>query len=141
MVFLRLPLVIGYALNMKKRMSRHEAEVAKGRAERFLDNVLNDDDRADEISEMDIDEWAEKRGVTITNPSKRRKPMATAKTLQKLSKDELVDRVLELEEGNEELQEEVDTLSEKLDSISEIASTEEEGEEEDDENGDEEDEV
>lgn len=126
---------------MKKRMSRHAAEVAKGRAERFLDNVLNDEDRADEISEMNVDEWAERRGVIITNPSKRSKPMATAKTLQKLSKDELVDRVLELEESNEELQEEVDTLSEKLDSISEIASSEEESEEEDDENGEEEDEV
>ena|ERR1051326_969417 len=114
---------------MKKRMTRREAETAKKRAASFVEHVLDDSDHAQEIDYLDLDSWAEKRGVTITNPAKGAN-MATEKTLRKLSKDELIDRVMEVEDENS-------TLTEKLDEINSIVTSEDDSDDEDDDSGDE----
>lgn len=114
---------------MKKYMTRREAETAKKRAASFVEHVLDDSDHAQEIDDLDLDSWAEKRGVII-NPSHRRKIMATERSLRKLSKDELVDRVMEVEEENS-------TLTEKLDEINSIVTSEDDSDDEDDDSDDE----
>jgi len=73
----------------RKLLTRDQAETAKRRAVLFLTNVLQDDDRADEVENQTVDEWAEETGRTITNPAKRRTPnMANGPT-----KDELQDTI------------------------------------------------
>lgn len=56
----------------RKVLTRDQAETAKKRAISFLRNVLQDDDRADEVESEDLDQWAEETGRTITNPTKRK---------------------------------------------------------------------
>jgi hypothetical protein len=64
----------------RKILTRDQAETAKKRAFSFLRNVLQDDDRADEVENESVDEWAEETGRTITNPEKRRNLMANGAT-------------------------------------------------------------
>jgi hypothetical protein len=52
----------------KKLVTRQQVETAKHRAELFVANVLGDEDRADEIANQNIDEWAKDTGRKITNP-------------------------------------------------------------------------
>ena len=107
----------------KKELTREQAEAAKEKAARFVEDVLEDDEHADEIRSEDLDEWAARKRVTITpNPNSRRSTsMATTK--------ELKERIEELEAENEELQE-------RLDSIADIVSPDEEEEDEDEEDQD-----
>ena len=100
-----------------KSLTRKQLETRKAQAVRFSRDVLSDDDRADEIEDESLDEYAERRHIKLTNPKGARKmPIKTRR--------ELLDRITELEEQNEELQE-------KVDSIAEIVGDEEEGEDDD----------
>jgi hypothetical protein len=56
----------------RKILTRDQAETAKKRAASFTRNVLDDDDRADEIEDEGLEEWTEETGRTITNPRNRR---------------------------------------------------------------------
>jgi hypothetical protein len=60
----------------RKILTRDQAETAKKRAAPFLRNVLQDEDRADEVESESLDDWAEETGRTITNPAKRKPTMA-----------------------------------------------------------------
>jgi len=64
----------------RKILTRDQAETAKNRAASFTRNVLNDDDRADEIEDESLDDWAEETGHTITNPKKQENCMAQTST-------------------------------------------------------------
>ena len=68
---------------------------------RFVSDVLEDPERADEIEEESIEDYAERRKIIIVNP--RREPMA--------SKEELQDRIRELEEENDDLQDQLDKIA------------------------------
>jgi hypothetical protein len=104
---------------VKKKLTREQAEAAKEKAARFVDDVLEDEEHADEIRSEDLDEWAARKRVTIIpNPKRRQQSMATPR--------ELKERIEELEAENEELQE-------RLDSIAEIISPDEEEEDDDEE--------
>ncbi|MCI0621589.1 MAG: hypothetical protein L0387_07955 [Acidobacteria bacterium] len=98
---------------MKKYQTLRQVETSKDRAARFVENVLGDPERADEIRAEGPEDYAERKGVQImTNP--RRPHVATSKR--------------ELEEELEEANEYIEELEDKLDRISDVAS---EGEEED----------
>jgi hypothetical protein len=76
----------------KKLLTQTQAETAKKRAESFLRNVLQDDDRADEVESQTLDEWAEDTGRTITD--ERKNPtMATTKTELQGTIDQINDLV------------------------------------------------
>ena len=65
----------------RKILTQDQAETAKKRAASFIRNVLQDDDRADEVEDEGLEEWAEETGRTITNPQRTRKPtMASGPT-------------------------------------------------------------
>lgn len=50
--------------------SPEQGETAKTRAVNYLRNVIGDDERADEIEAMSLDEWLEETGRSIRNPER-----------------------------------------------------------------------
>src|SRR3990172_11516561 len=99
-----------------KSLTRKQLETRKAQAVRFTRDVLSDDDRADEIEDESLEDYAERRHIQIVNPKGARKmPVQTRR--------ELIERIKELEEENENLQD-------RLQEISDLAS-EEDGEEDD----------
>jgi hypothetical protein len=100
-----------------KALSRAQLESRKEKAVRFARDVLGDPDRAGEIAEESLEDYAERRKIQITNPSKRGNAIVA-------TKQELEDRVEELEQENQDLQ---DTL----DAVADLVSPEE-GEDDDD---------
>jgi hypothetical protein len=103
-----------------KTLTRKQLEGRKEKAVRFVRDVLEDPERADEIEDESLEHYAQRRKISMVNP--RRKPiMAT--------KEGLKDRIRELEEENDDLQD-------QLDKIADIAAPIEDN---DDDRGDEDD--
>jgi hypothetical protein len=100
-----------------KTLTRKQLQSRKAQAVRFARDVREDDDLADEIEHQSLDEYAERRHIKLTNPKGARK-MAIK------TRRELLDRIAELQDENEELRE-------KVDSIAEIVGEEDEGEDDD----------
>jgi len=100
-----------------KTLTRKQLQSRKAQAVRFARDVREDDDLADEIEDETLDEYAERRHIKLTNPKGARK-MAIK------TRRELLDRIAELQDENEELRE-------KVDSIAEIVGEEDEGEDDD----------
>ncbi len=103
-----------------KTLTRKKLESRKAQAVRFTRDVREDDDRADEIEDESLEDYAEDRHIKLVNPKGRCKmPVPTRRELQ--------DRIKELESENEDLQS-------RLDDISDIVTGNDEAE---DDNGDE----
>ena len=99
-----------------KTLTRKQLESRKAKAIRFTRDVLGDPDRADEIEDETLEDYAARRRIQIVNPKGARKmPVQTRR--------ELLERIRELEEENESLQD-------RLQEISDLAS-------EDDDSGEE----
>ena len=91
-----------------KILTRDQAEARKAAAVRFAENVLGDPDKADDIESEDLDDWIERKGITlIDNPGRRSPKMANSN----MSKDELLDYVDELEAENSDLQDALDSIA------------------------------
>ena len=103
-----------------KTLTRKQLESRKAKAVRFTRDVPGDDDRASEIEDESLEDYAQRRHIQISNP-KGVKHMAVP------TRRELVKRVKELEEENEDMQE-------RLDEIADLVGLEEE---EDDDQGEE----
>ena len=90
-----------------KILTRDQAEVRKAAAVRFAENVLKDPEKADDIESEDLDDWIERKGITLigNNPG-RSLEMANAN----MSKDELLDYIDELESENSDLQDTLDSI-------------------------------
>lgn len=98
-----------------KALNREQLQKRKEKAVRFVRDVLDDPDRAAEIEDEDLDDYAQRKKVQIINPTRRRTSMPTSKQLRQ--------RIRELEEENQD-------LSDQLDAVAEIVSPDEEEEEE-----------
>ena len=109
-----------------KELTRDQLQARKEKAVRFTRDILGDPDRAEEIADESLEDYAERRRIQIINPSKRRNAIMSTKR-------ELEERVDELEQENNELQDQLDT-------IADIVAPEEESDEDDDRDDDEEDE-
>lgn len=105
---------------MPKALTREQLQGRKEKAVRFVRTVLQDDERADEIADESLEDYAERRKIKLLNP--RGEPMAT--------KQELLDQIRELEEENE-------TLQSQLDEVADIVAPPEEEEGEDEGEGEE----
>ena len=91
-----------------KILTRDQAQARKDAAVRFAENVLDDPDKADDIESEDLDDWIERKRISlIDNSGKRSLEMAN----NKWSKDELVDRIDELESENSDLQDTLDSIA------------------------------
>lgn len=87
---------------MPKTLSRAQVESRRDKAARFVRDVLGDPDRAEEIEDESLEAYAERRKIKIVgNPHGA--DMAT--------KEELADRIRELEEENDELQDQLDSIA------------------------------
>ena len=87
-----------------KTLTRKQLEARKAKAVRFTHDVLGDSDRADEIEDESLEEYAERRHIQVVNPKGVRKmPVQTRR--------ELLDRIEELETENEDLQSRLDEIS------------------------------
>lgn len=95
---------------MSKALTRKQLQGRKEKAVCFVRDVLQDDDHADEIEDESLEDYADRRKVKLLNL--RGESMAT--------KQELLDRIKELEDENEELQD-------QLDDIADIVAPPEEG--------------
>ena len=104
------------------KLTREQIQGRKEKAVRFVRDVLGDPDRAEEIAEESLEDYAARRKFEIMNPTRR--ATMPRKTIEDYRADiaDLKDQIGELEEENE-------TLQDQLDQISDIAAGEEEEEE------------
>jgi predicted RNase H-like nuclease (RuvC/YqgF family) len=106
-----------------KRLSRKQVEGRREKAANFVETVLGDSERADEIRAESIEDYAQRRKFEI-NPQRR--AGMPRKTLEdyRAENDDLKDQLSDLEDANEALQD-------QLDDIADIVSPEDEGDEND----------
>lgn len=117
----------------KKPWTYQQATARKDQAERFVRDVLEDDDRADEIAETSVEDYAAERGKELAANPKRRgrfmqKKVSTqqqqqavrdnpvAKALQTTTRmaeeqGDLYKRIRELETDNASLQDRIDQIT------------------------------
>ena len=111
-----------------KYLTRDQLQSRKEQAVRFVRDVLGDPDRADEIADESLENYAQRRKIQITNPSKRRNAiMATTK-----SKADLQAEIADLKEENEELQDQLDTIADIVAPADEDEDENGDGDEEED---------
>jgi hypothetical protein len=114
-----------YCRQVPTTLTREKLQARKDQAVRFTRDVVGDADRADEIESESLEDYAQRRGIQLSNPWSRRTAMATRKTIADYRAElkDLRDQVSDLEEENESLQG-------QLDRVAEIVGGEEEEEEE-----------
>ena len=105
-----------------KTLTRKQLTARKAQAVRFVRDVLDDDDKADDIEDESLEDYAEHRHIKIPNP-KGVIPMAAP------TRQELLDRIEELETTNENLQSRLDEIADIIGDNEEEDA--EEGEDED----------
>jgi hypothetical protein len=109
-------------------LTRDQLQARKEKAVRFTRDVLGDLDRAEEIEEESLEDYAERRKIQIINPKRRHGIMARGK-----SKADLEQEIADLHEENQELQD-------QLAAVADIVAPDDEETEDDDELEDEEEE-
>ena len=118
---------IGLRLALMKALTRDQIQSRKDQAVRFTRDVLDDPERADEIEDESLEDYAERRKFSITNPNGRSTHMADGKT-----KAELEAQIEDLEAENQDLQD-------QLDAIADIAGGGDQDDEDSDDDDDEDD--
>jgi hypothetical protein len=125
---------------MKKRRTLEQVETAQRRAVSAAETLLGDDDLADELEDLSPEEYAERKGFEIINPSKPpkhkgEKIMATVKQLQaQLRRKEA--QIAELETQNEGLEDELQELEGTLAEIRGLVAADDESDDDSDEESD-----
>jgi len=107
-----------------KSLSRKQLEKRKAQAVRFTRDIVGDPDRAREIEDESLEDYAERKRIKLTNPKGVRR-MAVP------SRRELLERVEELEAENNELQDQLDQIADI------VAPSEEDEQGSDDDQGEE----
>ena len=106
---------------MPKPLTRDQIQARKDKAVRFVRDVLDDHERADEIEDESLEDYAARRRIDILDNPKGVHRMPT--------KQELMDQIRELEDENSELQD-------QLDAVADIVAPADEGEEDEGEGDD-----
>jgi hypothetical protein len=109
-----------------KTLTREQLQSRKDKAVRFVRDVLDDPDRADEIEDEDLEDYADGRHIELINP-RRTESMANGGNGR--TKQDLLDEIADLQAENQDLQD-------QLDAIADIVSPPEEEDEEDDDDAD-----
>lgn len=87
-----------------KTLSREQLEGRKEKAVRFVRDVLDDPDRADEIEDESLEDYAERRKIKIAEENPRGADAMP-------TKEELMQRIKELEDENDDLQDQLDQVA------------------------------
>ncbi len=106
-----------------KTLTRKQLEARKAQAVRFVRDVLEDDDKADDIEDESLEDYAEHRHIRIANPK-------GATHMAAPTRQELLDRIEELETENENLQSRLDEIADIIGDNDEAEDTDE-GEDDD----------
>jgi hypothetical protein len=106
-----------------KVFTRDQVAARKAAAVRFLENVIGDPDRADEVADESLESYASRRHFQIANdnPQRRNTTMAGKKNPDTMTKSELLDYVSDLEDT--------------LDSIADLASSDDDSSDDDEDDG------
>lgn len=121
-----------------KTYTREQIESGKDKAVRFTRDVLGDAERASEIEDESLDDYAARRHLQLSNPERRH--IVPRKTVDDYRAEiaELKEEVKELEGENEDLQEQLDQITDIVAPESEDETDEDEDEEADSGDGDDE---
>jgi hypothetical protein len=84
-------------------------ERKQAKAVQFLRDVADDPDKADEFESMSPEEYAEHKGIEITANPYQRTIFCGEEAI--MTKQEMEERITELEEENEDLQSRLDSIS------------------------------
>ena len=97
---------------MPKALTYEQVAERKRRAEEFLRTVKEDDERADEVADKPVEDYAERRHFEIidNSPRRRNQKMADNRTRQ-----DLLDQIGDLQDENDSLQSQLDAISDILD--------------------------
>jgi cell shape-determining protein MreC len=89
-----------------KVLTREQLERRKEKAVRFTRDVLDDPDRADEIADESLEDYAERKKIALANPRRKRNMARRAKT-----REELQDEIDDLKSENQQLQDQLDSIA------------------------------
>ena len=90
-------------------MTYDQVQAKKEKAERFVRDVIGDDDRADEIADETVEDYAGRKRLVI-NSGRTRTTMANGNP----SKQDLLDQVADLQDENDALQAQLDAIQDVL---------------------------
>jgi predicted RNase H-like nuclease (RuvC/YqgF family) len=108
-----------------KRLRREQVQGRKEKAARFTESVLGDSERAQEIRDESVEDYATRRKFDITNPTRR--AMMARKTAEDYRAE-----VADLKAEISDLEQENESLQEQLDQIADIVGPDEDEQDEDD---------
>jgi predicted RNase H-like nuclease (RuvC/YqgF family) len=112
-----------------KQPTREQIQCRKDKAVRFVRDVLDDPERAEEIAEESLENYAARRKIQILNPTRRATMPGKTVDDYRVEVADLKDQISALEEKNESLQEQLDQIGDI------VAGEEEEEDEGEDESG------
>jgi FtsZ-binding cell division protein ZapB len=114
---------------VKKFQTLEQVESTKAKAARFVRDVLQDDNRAEEIEDESPQDYAERKRITITNPQRN-------KTMAAPTRQELLDENEELRNQNQALQDKLDAIADTLNDDDDDSDEDEDEDDDDDEHDD-----
>jgi hypothetical protein len=119
---------------MAKPLTREQAARKKSQAAAFMERI-GQPDRAEEFSDMSVDEYAEHKGLRLSNPQRRFKQMPRAKQTGPTKTDlqDLIDSAIEILDDAYEPESTREDLAVAIGSALETLRGEAEDEEEDEE--------
>lgn len=122
------------SLQSVKTLTRDQLQRRKQKAERFVRDVLEDDERAEEIANESLEDYADRRKIRIANPDGGNMPVRTLKnggrrpvahpqtaTVQPATPQNPHEALL-LRQQIDELERENETLQDRLDKVADLAS-------------------
>jgi hypothetical protein len=81
---------------MPREITREQAARKKAQAATFMGRI-GETDRAQEFDSMSVDDYAERRGLRLSNPASReRKIMASVNTVTKSDLQDVIDEVIDV---------------------------------------------
>jgi hypothetical protein len=89
-------------------MMREKVQAKKDKAVRFVRDVLDDPDRAEEIEDESLEDYAARKRITITNSGRRNGTMANGNGR---TKEDLVDEIDDLTQQVQDLQDQLDAVA------------------------------
>jgi hypothetical protein len=105
-----------------KSLTREQVQSRKDKAVRFLENVLDDPERAAEVADEDVEAYADRKHIEIVNLGRTRN-MANGNGR---TKQDLLDEINDLRAENQDLQDALDAVADI------VAPADEPADEEDD---------
>jgi len=94
-----------------KQLTYDQVAERKRKAEEFLRDVKEDDERADEVADEPVEDYAARRQFSIIGNS----PKGRNQNMAEPSRQDLQDQISDLEAENDSLQSQLDAISDILD--------------------------